>query len=71
MSSHFKEIQDKYFEGEKNLNMNLCRRNESNTIIRRFEEIMFEVENTRYGKFSESLSDKFWELVGLLPHIEN
>lgn len=71
--NHFKEIQDKYFEGEKELEHDF---NVEGTkvmrIIRRFEDALCsKSENTRYGKFSESLSDKFWELVrAYLPHID-
>ncbi len=42
-------------------------------IIRRYEnELCSRSENSGYGKFSENLSEKFWEMVrGYFPFIDS
>jgi hypothetical protein len=41
-------------------------------VIRRYEDALCsKSENTGFGKFSENLSEKFWEEIrGMFPHID-
>lgn len=71
--NEFKKVHDEYPDNKEELQELF---DEKGTkvmrVIRRYEDALCSTsENTGFGKFSENLSEKFWELIReMFPHID-
>lgn len=71
--TQFKAVHDRLFAGDESAREDFNNQGRKvMRIVRRFEDALCaKSENSGFGKFSENLSEKFWEEVrSYLPHID-